>query len=107
MNETVGLSERLSASLGVLTVGETIPQCQHTATGPVACLEHRDFVAGLNEFVGRRKSREAAARDEDSPRRAARRKLFRCLCSQNRTRSRGNKYGFKKIAPGGIPHLHD
>ncbi len=64
LNESMGFSERLGSSLGVLAVGESIPQRKHAAAGTIAGIEHHDLVAGLDQFVGRREPRKSRTRDE-------------------------------------------
>ena len=104
LNEIVGFSEGLGSRLGILAVGERIPQRQHAAAGTIAGIQHGDLVAGLDQFVGRGESCESRTGDED---------LFR----KARPRARqpvavDTKCGLKKIAAGeiapvGMPELHD
>jgi len=66
-----------------------------------AGIEHRDLVAGLDQFVSRGESRETGARDEDP---------FRGTTHGNR--SGGNERRSEEIAPGEVvpakpPARHD
>ncbi len=101
LNEIVGFTEGLGSRLGILAIGETVAQRQHAAAGPVAGIDHRDLMAGLDQFVSRGESRESRTGDED---------VFRRTSRGNRCS--GYKCGLKKIAPGEIapgeaPVLHD
>ena len=66
VNEIVGFAESLGSRLGVLALGESIPQRQHAASGTIAGIQHRDLVAGQDQFVGGGKSSESGTSYKDS-----------------------------------------
>jgi hypothetical protein len=99
LHEIVGFREGLSARLGVLAVGEGIPQREHAAPGAIARVEHRDLVSRLDQFVRRGESGQPRTRDED---------FFGGPAGpSNGKRSGGNQRSSEKIAPAGISARHD
>lgn len=91
LNVIVGCIECLGSRLSILAVGESVPQREHAPTGMVAGIEHNDLVAGLEQLVGRRESRQPCADDQDAFARAA--------CAKG---CGGKERGLEEIAPAEI-----